>query len=118
MSETKGPEKRRYPRVETHLPVRYRKLDEPWSAMKTGTITRNLSKGGLKFRAKEFISRSCRMLMEVEVSSPRPVKAISRVSWIKKCPHSEDFDVGSHFLEMTGADRKTLFFFMDAAMSK
>ena len=118
MAETKGPEKRQHPRVETHLPVRYRKLDEPWSPMKTGTITRNLSKGGLRFRAKEFISRSCRMVMELDVSAPRPVKAISRVSWIKKCSHGEEFDVGSHFLEMTGADRKTLFFFMDAAERK
>ena len=58
------------------------------------------------------------MLMEVDISSPRPVKAISRVSWIKKRPHGEEFDVGSHFLEMTGADRKTLFFFMDAAERK
>jgi hypothetical protein len=118
MAETRRAEKRQHPRVETHLPVRYRKLDEPWSSTKTGTITRNLSKGGLRFRTKEFVSSSCRMVMELDISAPRAVKAISMVSWIKKCSHGEEFDVGSHFLEMTDTDRKTLFSYMDTAVNK
>jgi hypothetical protein len=81
--------------------------------MKTGTLTKNISKGGLSFRTKEFMSKACRVVMELDIAAPKPVKAISKVTWIKKSPHSEGFDMGNQFLEMSVPDREVLFSYID-----
>ena len=116
MTTTMYPEKRKFSRVESHVPVRYRKLDEPWSVMKKGTITRNISKGGLSFMTGEFISKACRIVMELDISGSKPVRAISRVTWIKKSAYGENFNVGNQFLEMSAPDKDVLFSYIDGAV--
>ena len=101
-----------------HLPVKYRKLSEPWSVMKNGTVTTNLSKGGVNFRAKEFMPKSGRLVMELDVPNRKPLKAISRVAWILRSQHGEDYDVGNQFLEMTREDKDALFSYITDQSAK
>ncbi len=111
-------EQRKHTRITTHLPVKYRKLSEPWGAMKNGTITCNLSKGGVNFRAKEFMPKAGRIVMELDVPDRKPLKAISRVAWILRSQHGEDYDVGNQFLEMSRDDKEALFSYIDGLTSK
>ena len=100
-------EKRRYPRVNTHIPVRYRKLGDPEGELKTSTITKNISEGGIRFGAPEFISRACRLILELDIPMiNKPVKAISKVAWIRKGDSGNDYEVGNQFLEISRKDKE------------
>jgi hypothetical protein len=99
-------DKRRYQRIATHIPVKYRKLRDAEGQMSQGTITKNLSEGGVRFKSAEFISRACRLVLELDMPMfTKPVKAISKVAWIKKSPTTDDFDIGNQFLEISREDR-------------
>ena len=49
----KNAERRKYARVTTHIPVKYRKLGDSESVIRASTITSNLSEGGIRFRSPE-----------------------------------------------------------------
>ena len=100
-------ENRRFPRVTTHIPVKYRKLRDPEGTVKAGTITRNLSEGGVRFKTSEFISMACRLILELDMPMfTKPVKAISKVAWIRKEASGDDFEVGNQFLEISKQDKE------------
>jgi len=99
-------EKRRYPRITTHIPVKYRKLTDPEDADKNSTISKNLSEGGIRFMSPEFISRACRLILELDMPMfIKPVKAISKVAWIRKASSGNEYEIGGQFLEMSKKDK-------------
>ena len=100
-------DKRRFPRVVTHIPVKYRKLNDPGSVVKGGSVTKNLSRGGVRFTTPEFISRACRLVLEMDMPMlTKPVKAISKVAWIRKLSSGDNFEIGSQFLEISKSDKE------------
>lgn len=102
-------EKRKHERVSISIPVQYKRLNDPENAVKTGSLTWNLSEGGVGLKTKEFISKACRVVMELSLDTlQKPVRVISKVAWIKKVPSSDDFTIGSQFLEISRSDRETL----------
>ena len=101
-------EKRRHHRVRTRLPLQFKDIQRPIEAY-SGTLTKCLSEGGTRFTSTEFLSVFTRLLIEISVPSfSRPIKAISKVSWIRKVPYSNQYDVGVKFLDMTEEDKKQL----------
>lgn len=100
-------EKRRYPRVKTHIPIKIRKLKGPETWDGESSITKNLSTGGIRFRTAEFISMACRLILELDIPMfTKPVKAISKVAWIRKMPSGDDYEVGNQFIEMSKEDKE------------
>ncbi|RKY41167.1 MAG: hypothetical protein DRP85_07020 [Candidatus Makaraimicrobium thalassicum] len=100
-------EKRKFPRVRTHIPVKYRTLGSSEKMMRASTITRNLSEGGVRFNTGEFISRACRLVLELDIPMfTKPVKAISKVAWIRKTGAGDDYEVGNQFLEISRKDKE------------
>ena len=100
-------EKRKCRRAETHIPVRYRKLGDAEGTSRASTICKNLCEGGIQFNVGEFISRAARLILEVDLPMiSKPVKAISKVAWIRKSPSGEDFEVGNQFLEISKKDKE------------
>ena len=101
--------KRKHNRVKTHIPVRYSNLRDGAGVMEASSISRNLSEGGIRFRTPEFVSMACRMIVEMDIPMlSRPIKAISKVAWIRKAASSDDFEVGNQFLEMSKKDRERM----------
>ena len=102
-------EKRKYQRVKTHIPVRIRKLKDGSTAEGSSSITKNLSTGGIRFRTAEFISMACRLILELDIPMfAKPVKAISKVAWIRKTPSGDDYEIGNQFLEMSKEDKELI----------
>jgi len=98
---------RKHLRVTTHIPVKYRKLKDSIDVERTGTITRNLSEGGVYFKADEFISMACRLILELDMPMfTKPVKAIAKVAWIKKSRSGDDYEIGNQFLEISKQDKE------------
>lgn len=101
-------EKRRFPRIDIRVPLQYKELREGTQASK-GALSRNLSEGGVRFNTDKFVSLACRMVIELNIpSSPKPIRAISKVAWIKKLSVGEDFEIGNQFLDMSREDRSMI----------
>lgn len=106
MDKFKGLEdKRRHNRLESTLPLRYKNLKTPANSV-TGSLTRNISEGGVCFESSEFISLACRLVLEINLPTlPKPIKAISKVAWIRKLPTNDLYELGNQFLDMTKEDK-------------
>ncbi|MBI4974804.1 MAG: PilZ domain-containing protein [Candidatus Omnitrophica bacterium] len=110
-------EKRRYQRVESKVPLQYRNLRKSGEASK-GALSRNIGEGGLSFKSSEFISLACRLVVEITLpTSPKPIKAISKVAWIRKTPSNEQYELGNQFLEMTKEDRTHIVNFINNVLN-
>ncbi len=98
-------DKRRYKRVESALPVQFRNLRKAADPV-NGALSHNLSEGGVCFMSNEFISLACRLVVEITLPTlPKPIKAISKIAWIKKIPTNNQYMLGNQFLEMTKEDK-------------
>jgi len=101
-------EKRRFARIHGRFAVKYkdmRKKDEGFR----GTVSKNLSEGGVRFRSDRFISLACRLVVELNVPElTKPIRAISKIAWIKKLPAGDDYEAGNQFLEMSRQDREII----------
>jgi hypothetical protein len=107
VDETK--ERRKNPRVKTHIPVRFRKLRDGAGISGDSSLSKNLSKGGIRFKTAEFISMACRLILELDIPMfVKPIKAISKVAWIKKADSGDDYEVGNQFLEMSKKDKELI----------
>lgn len=99
-------DKRKTSRVKVHIPVRYRKLRDSDNVKEGFSISRDIGIGGVRFRTTEFISMACKLIVEVEVPNvEKPVKAISKIAWIRKTNSPNEYEVGNQFVEMSKEDR-------------
>lgn len=98
-------EKRKYKRVDSSLQVQFKNLRQP-SDLPSGSLTRNVSEGGVCFKSNKFISLACRLVLEISIpNAPKPVKAISKVAWIRKVPSTDQYELGNQFLEIAKEDK-------------
>ena len=107
-------EQRKSKRVRVHVPVRYRALKAGAGVTGSATLSRNLSESGVRFKAAEFISIATRLILEMDIPLlNRPVKAISKIAWIRKVSTGDNYDVGSYFLEMSKKDKELVSEYVD-----
>lgn len=110
-------ERRRYNRIEYGLPVRYRNLRKAGDAP-AAALTKNISEGGTCFNSSEFISLACRLVVEINLpNAQKPIKAISKIAWIRKLPSSDTYQLGNYFLEITREDRELIAKFVNNAVN-
>ena len=116
-SEANVEDKRKHKRLDSSFPIQYRNLRKA-GVMPAGSITRNLSEGGVCFNAKEFISLACRLVVEISLPNmTKPVKAISKIAWIRKLPDTNQYELGNQFLEITKEDKVNIMNFVNQTMS-
>ncbi|MFH1778994.1 MAG: PilZ domain-containing protein [Candidatus Omnitrophota bacterium] len=113
-----NPERRRYPRVSSAMPVQYRGIRQTSDAT-VGTVMRDISTGGIRFIANEFISVFTRLVVEISIPlTSKPVRAISKVVWIRKRPSGEQYELGMQFIDMTEEDRGNISNFVERSIPK
>ncbi|MBN1871644.1 MAG: PilZ domain-containing protein [Candidatus Omnitrophica bacterium] len=102
------PERRKSTRVSSVVPLQYKKLKE-LSEGTIGAITRDVSEGGTMFIANEFLPLATRLVVELFLpAQPKPIKAISKVAWIRKMPGGDQYEIGNQFLEVGRSDKNEL----------
>ena len=102
------PDRRRSARVKSTFALQYRKLKE-FSEGTIGAITHDVSEGGTMFISNEFLPLATRMVVELFLpAQPRPIRAISKVAWIRKAPSGNQYEVGNQFLDVGKDDRNQL----------
>ena len=101
-------ERRRFGRINARVPLQFKDIQRPIEIY-NGTLTKDISEGGVRFTSNDFLSIFTRLFVEVSVPSfSRPIKVISKVAWIQKQPRGNQYIVGLQFLDMTEEDRKHL----------
>lgn len=109
-------EKRRFNRADANLALQYRNLRKSNDPLAL-SVSRNISEGGVCFTSSEFISLACRLVVEISLpNAPKPVKAISKVAWIRKLPAGDQYQLGNQFLEMTKEDKAHIMNFVSRAL--
>lgn len=110
-------EKRRYQRLDSVLPLKYKNLRKP-TTISLGSQTRNISEGGVCFESNEFISLACRLVVEINLPTlSKPIKAISKVAWIRKLPSNDQYELGNQFLEITKEDKAHIVNFVNNVLN-
>ncbi|MFA5146219.1 MAG: PilZ domain-containing protein [Candidatus Omnitrophota bacterium] len=111
-------ERRKNKRVTFHLPLQYRNLRKI-GVTSLGSLTKDISEGGVRFNSSEFISLACRLVVEITLpTSTKPIKAISKVAWIRKLPTTSEYELGNQFLEMSKEDKDLVMNFVNRAVIK
>jgi c-di-GMP-binding flagellar brake protein YcgR len=109
--------KRKHVRVEFNFPLQYRNLRKA-GVMPAGSLTSNISEGGVCFKSKEFISLACRLVVEISLPNmDKPIKAISKIAWIKKLPSTDQYELGNQFLEITKEDKASIMNFVNQSIT-
>lgn len=108
-------EKRRTKRVGSLLPIQYknlRRIADPAGR----SISRNISEGGVCFSSNDFISLACRLVVEITLPTvTKPIKAISKVAWIRKSASGNEYELGNQFLDITKEDKAYIVDFVNRA---
>jgi len=114
LSDAMSPaDKRRYARVDLNAPVQYKNLRGA-TELPANSTTRNLCEGGVCFQTSKFISLACRLVVEISIpTSAKPIKAISKVAWIRKVPSTDLYELGNQFLEITKEDKSNILKFVN-----
>jgi len=100
-------ERRRFQRIDSNLPLRYKNIKT--ATVPLGSLTKDISEGGIRFKTNEFISLACRLVVEITLPTvQRPIKAISKVAWIRKLSPGEQYELGNQFLEISKEDRSVI----------
>lgn len=100
-------ERRRSPRIDSNLPLKYRNLK--LTNLPLGSLTKDISEGGVSFKTNEFISLACRLVVEIAIPTlQRPIKAISKVAWIRKNTSEDHYELGNQFLEISKEDKAVI----------
>lgn len=116
-NSTQIEEKRRFKRVSSNLQIQYKNLRQAGD-IPAGSLTKNLSEGGVCFHSGKFVSLACRLVLEITIpNSPKPIKAISKVAWIRKVPSSDQYELGNQFLEITREDKAHIMNFVNEALN-
>ena len=101
-------EKRRFERIHGSFALKYRDMRKKDEGFR-GTMSKNLSEGGVRFRSDRFISLACRLVVELNVPElAKPIRAVSKIAWIKKLPAGDDYELGNQFLEISRQDKEII----------
>lgn len=112
------PERRQYPRVNTTMSIQYRGMRQASDSV-MGAIARDISSGGIRVLVNEFISVFTRLVVEVYIpSTSEAVKVVSKVAWIQKRPHGEQYEIGMQFLDMAEEDRRNISEFVERSIPR
>lgn len=108
-------DKRRFKRVGVKCAIEYRDLRKA-AELPKGSLLRNISEGGACFNSSEFMSLACRLVVNIDLpNNIKPIKAISKVAWIRRLPLGDQYEVGNQFLEITKEDRAQITNFVNSA---
>ena len=107
-------DKRRYKRVGASLALEYKDLKKR-AELPNGSLLKNISEGGICFSSKEFMSLACRLILNITLpNTPKPIKAISKVAWIRRLPLGDQYELGNQFLEIAKEDKAQIVNFVNS----
>ncbi len=106
-------EKRKTPRFNLEVPVEYKQLRGS-PELRKGSLTKDLCMGGTRFITDEFLPYTARLVLDITLPLPqRSISAVAKISWIKRLPAGDRYEVGNQFLEISKEDKNRLSAYLD-----
>jgi len=98
-------EKREHPRVACQIDSSFSNLSAAHPEGFSETQIKDLSAGGLRFRASRFIPVQNRLLFRLRLPNQKPIEAVAQPAWIREIPSVGQFEIGAKFLSISDTDR-------------
>jgi len=102
-------EKRAFPRIKTHAPVRFQVRGKPEY---NNTLCNDISAGGIRLTSSKFIPASEVLMLEISLLE-RVLKPIGKVVWLSALPHSDSAQMGIQFVEFDSNEKNYLADFIE-----
>ncbi|MGE5280220.1 MAG: PilZ domain-containing protein [Deltaproteobacteria bacterium] len=102
--DARSPEdRRRWPRLRTYAPVKYRFLKEDRFLC---CITSDISEGGVGLLVDDPLPCGACLYFQLKLrNAPQPAYGIARVAWTSKDPFSKKYRAGLEFIEINSGSR-------------
>ena len=98
--------RRAAPRFRAYRPVRVQK---PGSIQLVETLTKDLSTGGMRFLSPTIFPVSTDLQVELVLSTGgEPFSVRGRAAWVQMIPHSDQFDIGISFQDVSIPNQRRL----------
>lgn len=108
-------ERRAASRIRAYRPVR---LHPTGRTRIIETLTKDLSEGGICCLSPVAIPVDSEINLELVLSTGQaPVSLRARTAWFRMIPHSEQFDLGLIFTEISDTDKRRLSAYLDHILS-
>lgn len=106
-------EKRRFPRVSYHTPIRCQIRGEPESS---NAVCNNIGAGGISFICDKFIAPATFVMLEINILS-RILRTVGEIVWSQPLAHSDRNQLGIEFLELDTIEKNHLQDFINIQIS-
>jgi len=108
-------ERRRFPRLDVVVGVRWEKLapKKRWGLRTDAHLTRNISAGGICLIVSEDVAVGERLSLDIELPSGKAFHAVGRVAWTAPSAAGGDKarkrrEIGIEFVEIAKEDREEI----------
>ena len=91
-----GAERRRWPRVDVHLPIRFREVGE-FSSSPIDAETQDVSEGGIKFSSDKFLPKNSKLVVNLNLNDVSSMKATVKIVWSARDAHTNMYETGVEF---------------------
>lgn len=109
LRKTRGIERRRYKRISLFCLLKYRRLHTAEAYRETLTSLRNISGGGILFKAKELLAVNTRLEIEINVPPLGGFFVVeAKVVRHEKIRGSRRYWIGAEFVNISDDDRKRI----------
>ena len=109
-------ERRRFVRVPEESPISYEVLNDA----RTGqAFTKDISQGGIRFFVKEFIPKDS--LLKIYLPLQKILfnfETVIKIVWITEAIHSERYEVGAEFVNISEEDTERLVEYIEKYIHK
>lgn len=104
-----GAEKRKHERAKCEIDSSYRSLEPTAPRPVSETVVRDISEGGIRFRATHFIPvTEHKLLFRINIPQKKTIEAIVQPAWIREIPNLSQYDIGAKFLSLSDEDREII----------
>lgn len=105
-------EQRRFPRVALNSEVKFQIRQSNKFGL---TRCRDISEGGVRILTEDFVPLGTAMKLEIILKNGlKCIDAIAEVVWLARMPHSERYQLGLRFCEMSESYRSDVHEFVEA----
>ncbi len=101
-------DKRIYGRVKCEIDSSFRNLDEDVSKPIAETLIHDISEGGIRFRANQFIPVHNKLLFRIQLPNSKFIETVAQPAWIREIPSLGQYDIGAQFLSLSDEHRQII----------
>jgi c-di-GMP-binding flagellar brake protein YcgR len=107
---------RKFIRIPESAEISYRLIK---NIKTTGALSKDISKGGLRFFVNEFIPKESILKIKMALKKiPYSFEVMAKIKWIKKRFANESFEIGVEFMEVPRKDLQHLEQYIEDINSK